>query len=69
MCSAVEFEETDERLQSGWHFEPPLLELIEQDHDSPQRKRFVRSQQQLEGSIALNPRFPLDRRQQAVVQG
>ena len=34
-------------MKSGWHVEPPLLELIEGDYDSAQRKRFVRSQQQL----------------------
>lgn len=43
----MNFEEANERLRSGWHVEPPLLELIEGDYDSAQRKRFVRSQQQL----------------------
>ena len=37
-------EEAEERLRSGWHVEPPLLDLIERDYDSPQRKRFVRSE-------------------------
>lgn len=32
---AVTHEEADERLRSGWHVEPPLLELIEGDNDSP----------------------------------
>ena len=40
-------EEAHRRLAAGWHVEPPLLELIEGDYDSAQRKRFVRSQQQL----------------------
>ena len=45
MCSAVEFDEAQERLRSGWHVEPPLLELIEGDYDSAQRKRFLRAAQ------------------------
>jgi len=40
-------QEIQERIAAGWHVEPPTLELIERDYDSPQRKRFVRSQQQL----------------------
>ena len=32
-------EEAEERLRSGWFVEPPLLELIEGDYDSAQRKR------------------------------
>ena len=36
-------EEAEERLRSGWHVEPPLLELIEGDYDSAQRKRFLRA--------------------------
>ena len=43
----MSIEEADERLAARWHVEPPLLELIEGDYDSAQRKRFVRSQQQL----------------------
>ena len=35
-------EEAEERLRSGWHVEPPLLELIEGDYDSAQRKRLLR---------------------------
>ena len=38
-------EEAEERLRSGWHVEPPLLELIEGDYDSAQRKRFLRAAQ------------------------
>ena len=37
------YEEAEERLRSGWNVEPPLLELIEGDYDSAQRKRFVRA--------------------------
>ena len=44
-------EEAEERLRSGWFVEPPLLELIEGDYDSAQRKRFVRSQQQLKSLV------------------
>ena len=62
MCSAVEFDEAQERLRSGWHVEPPLLELIEGDYGSAQRKRFVRSQQQLQASESSNQLFYLDRR-------
>ena len=40
-------QEIQERIAAGWHVEPPTLELIERDYDSPQRKRFVRSNQQL----------------------
>ena len=43
----MSIEEADERLAARWQIEPPLLELIEGDYDSAQRKRFVRSQQQL----------------------
>lgn len=39
-------EEAEERLRSGWFVEPPLLELIEGDYDSAQRKRFLRYAQQ-----------------------
>ena len=38
-------EEAEERLRSGWFVEPPLLELIEGDYDSAQRKRFLRAAQ------------------------
>jgi hypothetical protein len=33
-------------LRWGWFVEPPLLELIEGDYDSAQRKRFLRAEQQ-----------------------
>jgi len=39
----MDIEEADERLAAGWHVEPPLLELIEGDYDSAQRKRFIRA--------------------------
>ena len=39
----MNLEEANERLRSGWHVEPPLLELIEGDYDSAQRKRFIRA--------------------------
>ena len=41
----MNFKEANERLRSGWHVEPPLLELIEGDYDSAQRKRFIRAAQ------------------------
>ena len=41
----MNFEEANERLRSGWHVEPPLLELIEGDYDSAQRKRSLRAAQ------------------------
>ena len=41
----MNFEEANERLRSGWHVESPLLELIEGDYDSAQRKRFLRAAQ------------------------
>ena len=42
----MNLKEANERLRSGWHVEPPLLELIEGDYDSAQRKRFLRAAQQ-----------------------
>ena len=38
-------EEAHRRLAAGWQVEPPLLELIEGDYDSAQRKRFIRAAQ------------------------
>ena len=55
----MNFEEANERLRSGWHVDPPLLELIERDYDSPQRKRFVRSQQQLVSLLKTQSRHHL----------
>ena len=56
-------EEAEERLRSGWHVESPLLELIEGDYDSAQRKRFIRYQQQLRP--ALFQQLPTGLEQQA----
>ena len=39
MCSAVEFEEADERLAAGWHVDPCDLN----PQDSAQRKRYLRA--------------------------
>ena len=49
-------EEAHRRLAAGWHVEPPLLELIEGDYDSAQRKRFIRAAQN-EGAL-LNASCP-----------
>lgn len=38
-------EEAYTRLRAGWEVDPHLLELIEGDYDSPQRKRFIRGHQ------------------------
>ena len=52
-------QEIQERIAAGWHVEPPTLELIERDYDSPQRKRFVRSQQQLVSLLKTQTRHHL----------
>ena len=52
----MSIEEADKRLAARWHIEPPLLELIEGDYDSAQRKRFVRSQQYLVSLLKTQPR-------------
>jgi hypothetical protein len=46
-------EEACTRLRAGWEVEPHLLELIEGDCDSPQRKRFIRGQQKLVDRLGL----------------
>ena len=46
-------EEACTRLRAGWDVEPHLLELIEGDCDSPQRKRFIRGQQKLVDRLGL----------------
>ncbi len=46
-------EEACTRLRAGWEVEPHLLELIEGDYDSPQRKRFIRGQQKLVDRLGL----------------
>ena len=55
-----------ERLWPRWGLfvEPPLLELIEGDYDSAQRKRFVRSQQKdrLNSLLPETPRRSSSRR-------
>lgn len=42
---AMTHEEAEEKLRSVWFVEPPLLELIEGDYDSAQRKRYLRAAQ------------------------
>ena len=46
-------EEACTRLRAGWEVDPHLLELIEGDCDSPQRKRFIRGQQKLVDRLGL----------------
>ena len=47
MCSAVEFEEADERLAAGWHVDQDVC----CDYPSGQRKRYLRAENERLASL------------------